>query len=702
VTRIAGDQVLVEVVRTPVVQGSHGFSVRNVVRYTATGWVLALGTSFATAADGVVLEVLNANEFIVGTAGIYEDAGHGLLNNTTYYLSAVTPGLLTTSRAGIGQSILKVTDGNHYIVAASASRLQEGVNLYDAVVPDDFPTPSAAFNDVSAPLSVFVRNGTYLETADVLIPKHGILIGESPDGTILNLAGGFSVGADGTGVDYATGTVSITNGSFTVTGVGVAWQTAGVTAGDWILLGIGDKTWWQIAAVPTQTTITLVQAYQGQTVAGEDYEVKSLAEGITLNSMTLLGNTAGPGLRLVYVHSAHVADIHVTDCGVAGGSPVAGAYVQDTVDSFFRNLIVSGGAHHGLEITDSNANTIDAINVRGAAGHGIQITGGNQDLTINSGHVAANDLNGINITGASDETLLINVVVSENNGGGIFMAAGVGDAHARACTVRNNNTFGIDFAGVGNSAQGCQLSSQTTGYGIVARAGGQITGCLIRGNGGGGVQIIGDNVNVAGCRIYSNIGNGVTIEASADNTVLDPSNTYFSNTVNQIVDNSLTTRKFVVRYEFSAGDLASPTGANWAVNDFASLGADTVNSAFRVRRFDDTVDEGVGFTIHIPDATSQICFKFISRGQAAGGGTVTLNFYERDVPDNGLPSAWSGATALTALVIPANTNWQKDMQEVSLASLGLVAGGFYQIEIVRPGGTLVGDWTLLDLVVEIT
>lgn len=156
-------------------------------------------------------------------------------------------------------------------------------------------------------------------------------------------------------------------------------------------------------------------------------------------------------------------------------------------------------------------------------------------------------------------------------------------------------------------------------------------------------------------------------------------------------------------YVFRAETWQSPRGTDWAVNDFASLGADTNNSALRVRRFDDTTAEGVGQIVHVPINATDVVFRFVSRAETAPGGaqTVSLNFYERGMPDNGAVDAWSSAVAFADLSMPTNENWQTDTETFTLAALGLTAGQTHQIEIVRDGvGTLSGDWTLLSLVVE--
>lgn len=162
------------------------------------------------------------------------------------------------------------------------------------------------------------------------------------------------------------------------------------------------------------------------------------------------------------------------------------------------------------------------------------------------------------------------------------------------------------------------------------------------------------------------------------------------------------------RLTFYGADLDDPNSASWTVNALATLGADTVTTALPVRRFDDTTEEGVGFSVLSPVGATNLRLKIVSRAQTAPGGAVTVRpaLYVREFPDNAAPEAWSAATLLTAIDIPTNTNWQYDTQTIALATLGMVAGRFAQFELTRKGtdgsDTLTGDWTVLAVGVEFT
>lgn len=69
---------------------------------------------------------------------------------------------------------------------------------------------------------------------------------------------------------YSTGTVSVTNGSATVTGSGTSWA-ANLAAGDFICLrGLG-KGYYEIQSVDSDTQITLTSNYAGTTESGQSY-----------------------------------------------------------------------------------------------------------------------------------------------------------------------------------------------------------------------------------------------------------------------------------------------------------------------------------------------------------------------------------------------------------------------------------------------
>lgn len=161
-------------------------------------------------------------------------------------------------------------------------------------------------------------------------------------------------------------------------------------------------------------------------------------------------------------------------------------------------------------------------------------------------------------------------------------------------------------------------------------------------------------------------------------------------------------------FHLYADQLDNPITADWAVNALAPAVADSNNDGLTVRLFDDTTEEGVGFIARVPATAANIKLSFKSRAETAPGAarTVGLKLYERGIPDDAAVDAWSAGTVLTDIDIPTNENFQADSQTLTLAALGLTAGQTHQFELTRinpTGGTeLVGDWALLELIVEFT
>lgn len=85
-------------VRLAVTQASHGFALSNVVQMSGSTWVKAQADSAAHALEtGIVIAVIDTNNFIVQYAGYNSTAFSSLTAGSVYYLSASSAGALTTT-----------------------------------------------------------------------------------------------------------------------------------------------------------------------------------------------------------------------------------------------------------------------------------------------------------------------------------------------------------------------------------------------------------------------------------------------------------------------------------------------------------------------------------------------------------------------------------------------------------------------------
>jgi len=104
-------------------QAAHGFAVKDLVYYGASGWAKAQADSASTLAAGVVLAVPDASSFRVAYLANQEVtlASHSLGSaGTLLYLSEATAGLITSSQPSTGfvQRVARVKDANTLILWA--------------------------------------------------------------------------------------------------------------------------------------------------------------------------------------------------------------------------------------------------------------------------------------------------------------------------------------------------------------------------------------------------------------------------------------------------------------------------------------------------------------------------------------------------------------------------------------------------------
>jgi len=71
---------------------------------------------------------------------------------------------------------------------------------------------------------------------------------------------------------YRTGTVTVTNGSNTVTGVGTLWDSIGIQAG-WLFNIVGEVGWYYVSQVNSNTELELTTTFGGTSGATQSYVI---------------------------------------------------------------------------------------------------------------------------------------------------------------------------------------------------------------------------------------------------------------------------------------------------------------------------------------------------------------------------------------------------------------------------------------------
>lgn len=161
-------------------------------------------------------------------------------------------------------------------------------------------------------------------------------------------------------------------------------------------------------------------------------------------------------------------------------------------------------------------------------------------------------------------------------------------------------------------------------------------------------------------------------------------------------------------FVYYPASLDNPVNSSWVINALAPMITDPTYGAFNVRQFNGTIEQGVGCYCTVPLGATSVTIRFKGRAQTAPGtaAVVQPRLYVKSIPDNASVGTWGAAVELTNLTIPTNANFQYDSQTLLLSSIGMSAGGLYQLELTRrvagiTGGTnLTGNWLLVELSFE--
>jgi len=159
-------------------------------------------------------------------------------------------------------------------------------------------------------------------------------------------------------------------------------------------------------------------------------------------------------------------------------------------------------------------------------------------------------------------------------------------------------------------------------------------------------------------------------------------------------------------YVFYSDQLDTPNNANWKVNLSTTTTVDPANAALTIRRFDDTAEQGIGFTARVPINSVNVRIATVGRAitSPAIPKEVILKVYNRIIRNNLPVAAWSSGTELQPISIPANATFQYNSEIIAISTLGFNAGRTAQFELTRVGSsindTLVGDYALLELIID--
>jgi hypothetical protein len=379
----------------------------------------------------------------------------------------------------------------------------------------DFESVAAAF--AAGRKSVFVQNGVYIETADIVIPDFGQLVGETPGGVYIVLAAGAKVVCDavtaGGGGSASAGTVSIPNASSTVTGVATTFTS--LTPGQFILLG---SNYFPIASIASDTSLTIADIYHGAAITAQPMKAHSIFSGVRIENFILYGSAA-EAMLIRGVRNSAFSTIAIYTCG-------AGVIFRDSADLSVISIVINHCAGVGMELDSCYSVSLNIINNYNNGGDGFRLTGDTFNINIQTSTSESNGGNGFVFSDTVSRMNVTDAVVKQNVGHGFVVGANVECVSLSSVESSGNGGSGVVVSGKHTYVgEGFLLDNAGDGARVEASAvAAVVESNMIANNAGAGIAIYGANTTATANQVSNNASTTAGIVVSAARAIVSTNN----------------------------------------------------------------------------------------------------------------------------------------------------------------------------------
>jgi len=372
---------------------------------------------------------------------------------------AEVPDNITISSEGaVDGAAIKSGVINKNFIDPEIARDSELRKTYDAIVAPSGGDYTSLYEALHAgKTSIFVRNGTYTVYSNLILASDNItIVGESRDGVIINCGGAVSTcfNAQGDTLNYTAGTVTIANGSYTVTGTGTLWL-ANAAAGKYILLG---SDWYQIKVVTSDTALDVARTYWGQNITNANYKIAAMLSNLHIENMTITTKSA--------IYFRWVLNATVRNCRLTNNSIYA-MFFQECYHNRILNNIIQNPNNQAIWLYYCNHFQITGNIAEDAHWNdAIYLSHSNYNTLLDNR--CCNNANiGISLTSSSWNVIKANVC-NNNYGTGIYLSVSTQNTLSENICIANNN-YGIAIFSNsnGNTINGNVCKSSATASGIV-------------------------------------------------------------------------------------------------------------------------------------------------------------------------------------------------------------------------------------------
>jgi hypothetical protein len=233
--------------------------------------------------------------------------------------------------------------------------------------------------------SIYLKNGEYLLSDDIVLESNIYLIGEDKRNTIINLSGDNAIKVLGDNA-YRTGTISVANGDATITGAGTLWLS-NLAVGDYIVF---SGNYYKVLTVTDDTHIEITSNYLGNPGSGLSYFAGTFATNIIMENFTVKGQDVSAASDAMYLQGClgiTVKNLLFKDNDATYTTSLKLAFV---FNSLFSDLEIINSGLDGLDIVASDYNQFSDINCNGNNQNGILLYGASHNMFNN---INSNDNN---------------------------------------------------------------------------------------------------------------------------------------------------------------------------------------------------------------------------------------------------------------------------------------------------------------------
>lgn len=726
---IGATSASLSVAQIEVTQATHGFTAPTtavtIIRHNGTSWVRAQADSAANA-EGcwVVTSVPTADTFVCQKVGKVDITGWGLSAGTVYFLSPTVAGGITTAKTStLGQVQLPIiqahttTSGEIYHLigtVVSGSTLPTHATTHENGGSDEINVAglSGVLADPQTPAaheSTHVSGGSdaFLSTdiLEAIVQRirttsgpTNLTVGSIPDGQVLVRSGTSIIGLDTTPSVYSVAAIT-DNVLVKGDGGGRGVQATGITVAD------------------TTNNISGAGSFNGVTVEGHATRHENGgADEISVAGLSgVLADAQTPAAHAA-THSADAADeITVENLGTAGA--IGTVPISDGDGTM--TMGAPAPAAHASTHSDGGSDeiTVEDLATSGATGE--------VPVAQSDGSLLMTDLNDV-IGGVqarqlyhylADMFLITNTTDWAGDGTPAAIIDDPSNAAIPVAAFADDDDEGVGMevyvpSGATDIIFILEHRAQTAPSGSDLYVDCQMHFRAIPDN---GALPSWTTVNMAELTIPDGVDEYLytvrrfslsTIGMTAGQAFQIKWTRYIGGTDTLIDDWYLRSIRVYVDFAgikwFPADTMQSALNADWSVNANAPIATDDNNSALKIRRHNDSTEEGCGIGVFVPEGIAKLGLHIISRAQTPPTVTPTaveVTLHYRQQPNNGAFDSWRQADMASTVTIPiTNPYFQYNFWEIDLASLGtpIVPGNAYLLEITRNAGvagdTLVDDW----------